>query len=559
MKQAFCNGARLGAAAFVASGLIAHVGASMAGIAPAQAPARAIPEQTSSNAVPAPMPAGAAPVQTSAGHTPAQAKPAPLSAAPAADHPATAHRFESAHEGTFGGTRLRYQALVEEHLLTDAAGQRTASVYTLAYLRSDAGASGAKRPVVFAFNGGPGSSSIWLHMGLLGPVRADAGEPSKPNVVAPFRYVDNADSILDVADLVMIDPPDTGYSRILPAGKPEQFLSTEADARMTVDLMRDWLRDHGRLNSPKYIVSESYGTIRAAVVAKLLAGGPMATGRMDGLTLNGVVLLGQAMDLQGDAEDRAYLTALPSLAATACQHHKVAADCTAAGQAEAARRFVKESLLPALYAGNQLDPAARAELAARLAQLIGLDRQTVLNHDLRVPIGEYAHLLLANEGQRIGLYDSRYTLPLAGAGQDPVGDDPAMGQYVPAYVAAWAEYARSGLRIDLPLQYEAIAFSNVNGRWDYGSGVGVPISRNFSQDLAIAANHNPALRIFVGAGYYDLVTTLGSAEYTLAHAAIPPQHVEFHYYESGHMPYLGTPTRQALAGDLRRFVGATVR
>ncbi|MBS0612376.1 MAG: peptidase S10 [Proteobacteria bacterium] len=478
--------------------------------------------------------------------------------APAAgvEHAAPPHRFESTHEGTFGGTRLRYRALVEEHLLTDAAGQRTASVYTMAYLRADTGTAGARRPVVFAFNGGPGSSSIWLHMGLLGPVRVDTGEPNRPNVVAPFRYLDNAQSILDVADIVLIDPPDTGYSRILAAGKPEQFLSTEADARMTVDLMRDWLKDHGRLNAPKYIVSESYGTIRAAVVAKLLAGGPMATGRMDGLSLNGVILLGQAMDMQGDAADRSYLTALPTLAATACQHHKVGGTCTPAGQAEAARRFARDTLLPALYAGNRLDPTASAAVAAQLAQLIGLDRQTVLNHDLRVPIGEFAHALLANEGLRVGLYDSRYTLPLAGAGQDPVGDDPAMSQYVPAYVASWADYARNGLGIDLPLQYEAIAFRDVNSKWDYGMGVGVPMARDFAQDLAVAANHNPALRVFVGAGYFDLVTTLGMAEYTLAHAAIPPERVEFHYYESGHMPYLGSASRQALAGDLRRFITA---
>ncbi|MFO1465922.1 MAG: hypothetical protein U1F35_05710 [Steroidobacteraceae bacterium] len=279
----------------------------------------------------------------------------PAASAPPATRPATPHRFETQHEGTFGGTRLRYRALVEEHLLGDAAGQPTASVYTMAYLRSDAGKAGANRPVVFAFNGGPGSSSIWLHMGLLGPTRAEAGEPSRPNTVAPFRYVDNPDSLLDVADIVMIDPPDTGYSRILPAGKPEQFLSTEADARMTVELMRDWLKDHGRLNSPKYIVAESYGTIRAAVVARMLIGGPMSTGRMDGLTLNGVALLGQAMDLQGDAGDRAYLSALPTLAATACQHHKVSAGCTPAGQADAARKFARETLLPALYAGSTLE------------------------------------------------------------------------------------------------------------------------------------------------------------------------------------------------------------
>jgi carboxypeptidase C (cathepsin A) len=469
---------------------------------------------------------------------------------------AAPQRFESTHEGTFGGQRVRYRAVVDEHVIKDEAGKPAASVYTISYLRSDVGKQADQRPVIFAFNGGPGSSSVWLHMGLLGPMRVEAGEPGKPNTVAPFRYADNPDSPLDVADVVLIDPPNTGYSRILPGAKPEQFLATDADARMTVDLMRDWLRDHGRLNSPKYIVSESYGTIRAAVVAKLLAGGPLVTGRMDGIALNGVVLLGQAMDLSNDSGDRAILTALPTLAATACLHHKVASGCTAAAQADAARKFARGSLLPELYQGYRLDPATRAQVGTQLAQLIGVDPQIVINDNLRLSPGDFARELLKAQGLRVGMYDARYTLPFAGAGSDPVADDPAMGQYVPAFVGAWADYARKELGIDLPLQYEAISFSDVNFRWDYGNGVGVASGRNFAQDLATAANHNPALRVMVGAGYYDLVTTLGMAEYTLAHVAIPADRLVFHYYESGHMPYLGAVTRTEVARDLREFVTA---
>jgi len=466
------------------------------------------------------------------------------------------HRFETTHQGTFGGARIRYRAVVEEHFIKDEAGQRAASVYTTSYLRSDIKADAPPRPVIFAFNGGPGSSSVWLHLGLLGPYRAEAGEPSKPNTVAPFRYVENPDSPLDVADIVLMDPPNTGYSRILPGGKPEQFLSTDADARMTVDLMRDWLKDNGRLNSPRYIISESYGTVRAAVVAKMLAGGPMVTGRMEGIALNGVVLLGQAMDMSNDSSDRPALTALPTLAAAACFHHKAPAGCTAAGQADAARKLARESLLPALYDGYRLDPTNRAQLATQIAALIGVDQQAVLDANLRMSPGDFAQQLLKKDGRRIGMYDARYTLPLAGAGQDPVADDPAMAQYVPAYVGAWSDYSRKELGINLSLQYEAIAFSDVNFRWDYGSGVGVPSGKNFAQDLAVAANHNPALRVMVGAGYYDLVTTIGTAEYTLAHSGIPADRTEFHYYESGHMPYLGAATRAEVARDLRRFVTA---
>jgi carboxypeptidase C (cathepsin A) len=484
----------------------------------------------------------------------AVAQPAKAESSPPTQ--AEPHRFESTHEGTFGGKRIRYRAVAEEHYIKDEAGKPAASVYTISYLRSDAGKDVDQRPVIFAFNGGPGSSSVWLHMGLLGPMRVDAGEPGKPTTVAPFRYTDNPDSPLDVADVVLIDPPNTGYSRILPGAKPEQFLATDADARMTVDLMRDWLNTHGRINSPKYIVSESYGTIRAAVVAKLMAGGPMVTGRMDGIALNGVVLLGQAMDLSGDNGDRATLTALPTMAATACLHHKVASGCTAAAQADAARKFARETLLPALYQGYRLDQGLRTQIGTQLATLIGVDPQTVVDANLRLSIGDFAHELLKTEGLRVGMYDARYTLPLAGAGPDPVADEPPMGQYVPAYIGAWADYARKGLGIDLPQQYEAISFADVNFRWDYGSGVGVTTTRNFAQDLATAANHNPALRVMVGAGYYDLVTTAGMAEYTLAHAAIPADRVVFHYYESGHMPYLGAVTRGEVARDLREFVTA---
>lgn len=463
-------------------------------------------------------------------------------------------QYISDHQGVFGGQQIRYRAIVQEHLVPGADGKPAASVFTMTYLRTGLKpAQGAERPVIFAFNGGPGSAAIWLHMGFLGPQRVDAGEPGKPNTLPPFRYVPNDDSPLDVADIVLIDPPGTGYSRMLEGAAP-QFYAVDSDAQMTVGLIREWALRHGRLNSPKFLVSESYGTVRAAVVAKLLAGGPMTTGRMDGIGLNGVVLLGQAMDFSGEGGDLRYLTALPTMAATACLHGKGPASCTSAGQADTARAFARDTLLPALYAGNRLDPATRSKVAGELAALIGLERQEVLDRNLRVSLGEYSKLLLRTEGRRIGLYDARYTLALAGAGSDPVADDPAMGQYVPAYVGAWSDYARRELGIDLAEPYEAISFRTVNGQWDYGFGPGVPFGRNFAADLATAMNHNPNLRVMIGTGYYDLVTTIGAAEYTAAHVAMPPDRVVFHEYESGHMPYLGDASRRQLAADIRHFV-----
>lgn len=489
---------------------------------------------------------------------------APASQAARAAHDpeqlAPPRRFESEHRGTFGGTPVRYRAVVAEHFITDPAGRRTASIFTTSYVRTDV-PKGTSRPVIFAFNGGPGSSSLWLHMGFVGPKRIGFGNAVKPETTPPFDVVDNGESPLDVADVVLIDPPGTGFSRILPAGKPEQFYGVDQDARATVEVIEQWLRENGRWNSPKYLLSESYGTIRAAEVAKLLAGGPMETGRMDGVTLNGVILLGQSMDMSrgGSADDREYANALPTLAATACYFGKGPAGCTAEGQATAARAFVQNSYVEALHAGSALPEAQRGAIADRLATLTGLPRAFVLDHDLRVDPHAFARELLADRGQQIGAYDARYTLPLSPNGNDPVADDPAMGQYVPGFVTALKVHMRRDLGVTLDMPYEAIAFRTVNAKWDYGFGPGIPVGRNFGDDLGVAMRRNPDLRLMVGAGYYDLVTTLGSAEYLVAHSGIPAERTSFHYYESGHMPYLGDKARVALARDVRAFVSASSR
>lgn len=479
--------------------------------------------------------------------------PAARSAPPEQTVAAQPRSFTTSHSGTFGGTRLRYKAVVQEHFILDAAGTRTASIFTTSYIRTD-GKSDESRPVIFAFNGGPGSASIWLHMGFLGPQRVDFDDASKPATTPPFATFANPDSPLDVADIVLIDPPGTGFSRVLPEGKPEQFYGVDQDARATIEVMHQWVRSHARWNAPKYLVSESYGTVRAAAVAKLAAGGPMETGGMDGLTLNGIILLGQAMDMSGGDGDIGIANALPSLAATACYFGKVAAGCSPEAQAEAARRFISERYLSALYAGSALPQSERDAVAEQLSRLLGLPKPAILASDLRISAGAFSRMILSGEKKQVGMYDARFTLPLAPNGNDPVADDPAMGQYVPGFVAAWNSYARDALKVSLDMVYEPIAFRSVNARWDYGFGPGVPLRRNYATDLAVAMRRNPQMRVLVGTGYYDLVTTLGAAEYTVRHAGIPLEAVTFREYESGHMPYLGAASRAKLAADVRAFV-----
>jgi carboxypeptidase C (cathepsin A) len=478
-----------------------------------------------------------------------------VSAQPATAPVSAPRIFLTQHDGNFGGTRLRYSAALEEFLLRDAAGTPAASVFVTSYIRTDAKQGGA-RPVIFAFNGGPGSASIWLHLGLLGPRRVDYDDAASARTTAPFATLANPDSPLDVADVVLIDPPGTGYSRVLPGGKTENYYGVQQDAQAMAAVIQQWLQRHGRLNSPKYLISESYGTIRAAVVARVLAGGPTQTGRMDGVTLNGIIMLGQALDMARGAEgdDRAYLALFPSLAATACHFGKVASGCTAEGQVDAARRFIETTYLHALYAGSRLTAERKAEVARQMSALIGVAEKDILAADLRISGPAFAKLLLGEARQRVGMYDARFVLATPGAGSDPVADDPAMGQYVPGFVAAWNDYARDELKATLDLPYEAIAFRAVNARWDYGFGPGVPVGANFATDLAVAMNRNPQMRLMVGTGYYDLVTPLGSADYTLAHAGVPLAATTFRHYPSGHMPYLGAESRTVLARDIRAFV-----
>jgi carboxypeptidase C (cathepsin A) len=482
----------------------------------------------------------------------AAAQPA-VCESPAASVPVPARHFESNHEGTFGGQKLRYKAVVAEYFIKDAAGKRTASLIATSYLRTDV-PKGTVRPVVFVFNGGPGSASLWLHLGLVGPRRIDFPDAVKPPTTPPFRLVDNEDSPFDVADVVLFDPPGTGFSRILPDGKPEEFYGVTQDAQTTVDFIEQWVRENGRWNAPKYLLSESYGTVRAAVVARLLAGGPMSTGNMDGLTLNGVILLGQALNMSGTDGDVRYVNELPSLAATACYQHKVSSGCTAESQVEAARKFGSDAYLRALYAGSALSESERDAVAERLANLTGLPSAFVGQHDLRVSASDFAHALLADRHEEIGTYDGRYVLPSANSGKDPVADDPAMGQYVPGFIAAYNLYVRNELGVSIDDTYQAIAFRTINARWDWGQGPGVQTPGNYATDLAIAMRRNPQLRLMVGSGYYDLQTTLGTAEYTVAHSGIPRERTMMHQYPSGHMAYLGDDSRRILARDLRAFL-----
>jgi carboxypeptidase C (cathepsin A) len=487
-----------------------------------------------------------------------------------ASPPATAptsfspREFVTHHEGVFGGEKIRYTAIAADTVLTDEAGSPAATIFSFSYI-CDEVKDRTARPVFFVFNGGPGSSSVWLHLGFFGPRRVALGDAVNPPTTPPFSLQDNPYTILDVADVVLIDPVGTGFSHLLPAGNAKQYYGVEQDGRATVEFIESWLTKQGRMNSPKFVVGESYGVTRAIVVARMLMGGPFAeTGRLTAIPLDGVVIMGGSPTenfVGKDGGDLAYANALPTMAATAWYHKKAGrAGSTLESVIADAQAFAGNEYLKALYSGDQLDAQSRKQIAERLAALTGLSADFILQKKLRVSMDDFRKQLLLEKSLVVGAYDSRFTLP-AGADEgplDPVADDPAMGKFSPAFIGAMDVYLRDELKVKVDSPYEAIAFRSVNSAWDYSSGSkpGGPSTR--AQDLAAAMRRNPRLQLLSANGAYDCVATVGGAAYGIAHSGLALDRVSARTYAAGHMVYLGDKGSAAFAADLRKLVAAAI-
>lgn len=484
---------------------------------------------------------------------------APAMAGSGAGTPASgARRFVTEHTATINDRRIAYTAIAGETVLPDARGNPGAVLFTFSYIAKGKDA-GPARPVTFLFNGGPGSSSIWEHIGGLGPRRVAYADDAHPNQTPPFRLQDSEYSLLDASDLVFIDYFGSGFSRLLPGVEEGEFQGVRQDAHAVASFITLWLTEHQRWNSPKYVMGESYGTIRAMAVAEALAGGYLPTdpGHLNGVTLNGVAVLGPYFGADPDAvagEDRGYLNVLPTMAATAWYHGRIDRQGQSQAQAiQAARDYAAGDYVQALYAGRRLTPEKTAEVAGRLAALTGLPKETWLAHDLRIDAMAFRDLLLPD--QQVGAYDARFTLPAFAAGDNVVTDDPGMGPRIAGSVAALNEYFASELGITGMGQYVPLDWKRTFFRWDRGfGGPGIERPWNYLTDFAPVLRRNPEMRFLVGIGAYDLVATIGKAEYDLAHAKIARERTDVRIYGAGHMIYVGAEPSRALAADLRAFV-----
>lgn len=465
-------------------------------------------------------------------------------------------RFVTQHRASFNSRTLEYTATAGETYLRDKNGEPTASIFTFAYTKDNV-AEGEARPVTFLWNGGPGSASLWLHMGTFGPKRvavpSDAGYPGLP----PYPLLAAPETILDVSDLVFVDPVGTGFSRPLGEHESKEFWGLYEDAKSMAALIHTWVTDNGRWNSPRFLLGESYGTTRAAAVAKVLEAELM-------MGLNGVVFVSQALDYQGSTpyvRDNlvAHITYLPTMSAAAWYHGKVE---SAPADLEAflaqSRAFATDELLPALFKGNTLAAAERARIRDRLAHFTGLSPAYIDRVNLRVQGFRFAKELLREQGLAIGLLDARYVSDdIDDVGADPAGDA-ASNAISSAFKAALMDYMRKDLNVDWNRTYLAPADDELSGNWNYRTvpeGQSYePMFINTARDLSEALRINPALKVMVASGYYDLVTPFFDAEYTLNRHDIRDEQVSFKYYGGGHMMYVNEPSRTRLLEDTRAFI-----
>jgi carboxypeptidase C (cathepsin A) len=466
-------------------------------------------------------------------------------------------RFVSHHSVTVGGQKIAYTAIAGETYLFNRAAEPIGSIFSFSYLKDSP--VDPNRPVLFVFNGGPGSSSLWLHMGVIGPRRVVLDHEVNPSNTPPFGVADNPYSLIDVADLVFIDPVGTGWSRVIGKGANADFWGVDEDADTVSQFIELWLTEHRRWNAPKFIMGESYGSVRAAVLPRALMGGPLYMGVMRGITVNGVILLGTTLGAHdgGEAGEDAQLRqalSLPAMADTAWYHNRIerkGRSIEAFHQEVLA--FAKGDYAEALRAAKAgtLSAADRTQMVARLAGYTGLPA-SAFEKNLRVQDGEFERRLLADKGLQIGAYDGRYTLPLANSGNDPVGDDPAMGRYVPGFVAAFHQMLSDDLQVQMDRPYGAIVWKDLLPSWNWDRKA-VPPGQSFATDLAVAMRRNEKLRVMVASGYYDLTTHSAPAEASVQQAKLPADRLMLRRYESGHMLYLGD-TAQAFANDVRTLI-----
>ena len=460
------------------------------------------------------------------------------------------------HSVRVGGRTLNYTTTTGfMPIKNDRTGDVEARIFYMAYTL-DAPDGGAKRPLMFSFNGGPGSASVWLHLGALGPRRVkmlDDGQMPPP----PYEMEDNQQTWLTDTDMVFIDPVGTGYSR---ATKPEfasKFFGVTGDIASVGEFVRMYLGRNERWSSPLFLVGESYGTTRASGLSDWLFD--------HGVGLNGILLVSTVMNFQtirfADNNDVPLVLILPSYATTAWYHKRLSPTMqakTVVQVAQEARQFASGEYMPAMMRIDSLSDQERTALADKYASYTGLSRQFVENNNFRVDLGKFMKELLRDRRRTTGRLDSRFTGIDRDAGGDSANEDPSMNAIRPPYTAAFNDYVRRDLGYKSDTEYFILG-GGITSPWNFGNGNGYA---DTSIPLKDAMAKNPYMKILVAQGYYDMATPFYAAEYTVSAMNLDPQlrrNVRFTYYEAGHMMYIERNSLKKLKEDASGFIQDSLR
>jgi carboxypeptidase C (cathepsin A) len=462
------------------------------------------------------------------------------------------------HQQTLSGQTIHYTATVGNLLINkedhDQLEKPYHSVFYIAY--TEDGADARTRPVTFLYNGGPGSATIWLEMGSVGPMRVLTNSP-EPTHDAPFQVVPNEYSLLDKTDLVFIDAPGTGYSRPVGKGTVKDIAGVDEDLRAFTKFIIRYITVNHRWNSPKFLFGESYGTTRSA--------GLSATLNEAGVQLNGIVLLSSILNYNTRSAglDNNYLTDFPSFAAIAWYHNKVPnKPANILDFVEQARQFARGPYAEALYAGNALSDADKDKIAQQMSALIGLSPTFIKNADLRISATRFRKELLRDQNKILGRYDARFEGPDADAAGEYPGYDPSDTGISGAYIASFHNYLENDLKFNSSETYNDSG-PGLNENWDwnhrstggrgFGGGQRTPY---VAGDLGDTIRKNPHLRVFAANGLYDLATPFTATEWELAHMGTESKmraNVTWGYYPAGHMVYLNVDALKTFREDLSKF------
>jgi len=438
----------------------------------------------------------------------------------------------------------------------------TARMFYVAYFKKDAGPG---RPITFMYNGGPGSSTMWLHMGSFGPKRVVTTD-AQHDEGAPYKIVNNDYSLLDVSDVVFIDAPGTGFSRIMGKDKEKEFWGVDPDAHAFERFIRRFLTKYDRWNSPKYLFGESYGTPRSAVLSAAL----------ENVDLNGIILLSQILSFDNSADgpkwnpgvDQAYALALPTFAASAFYHHKLPSQPAALEPFLAeVEQYALGDYMSALLLGSELPEARKQAVAEKLHGYTGLPVAFLLKSNLRVSGGAFSKNLQLDEETTTGRLDTRYKGPDLDPTSQEAEYDPQSNSISSAYTAALNKYMRTELKYGSDQTYKPGAYGDSDFTWDSRhQAPGAPVAAeqtngtNVMPDLAYTMKSNPKMKVMLAGGYYDLATPFFEGMYEMHHLQIPQKlqaNISYHYYESGHMVYVNEQVLKQFHTDVAAFIRGT--